>query len=260
MESGVTHQVEGAPLEVMQGGAEERKARASLYTKMAKVLAGITRIPKLGYNENFNYNFATESDIVDAVRGLMAEAGLCMFVSMENVERTAMKTSRGNDTTHTAITLQISICDGDTGVCWISSWRGEAQDNQDKGIPKAATSAVKYFLLKTFLISTGNLAEDPDSDWGNEPPAQRRPQRPTQPRKDVPRKGVHAPQPVAAKPTTGGEKSSACPTDFYTLVKREHTGPGKRFQNDADIKAYLENHKTGDGSYNWQAAIAGLSQ
>ena len=83
MDEKVTHQVEAAPLAIMQGGAEERQARASLYAKMAQVLAGITRIPKLGYNENFNYAFATESDIVDAVRGLMAEAGLCFFGRQE---------------------------------------------------------------------------------------------------------------------------------------------------------------------------------
>jgi len=274
MDEKVTYQVEAAPLAVMQGGAEERQARASLYAKMAQVLAGITRIPKLGYNENFNYAFATESDIVDAVRGLMAEAGLCFFVSMEDTVSTAAKTSRGNDTTHTIVVLQISICDGDTGVCWISSWRGEAQDNQDKGIPKATTSAVKYFLLKTFLISTGNPADDPDSDWGTDP-APRRAPRPAQPRKSPPaQKGSQRPpaptgktkstnetKPTGETKPVNGERKAAPvgPTEFYSVAKRDHLGPGKRFQSEADIKTYLESNKAGDG-YNWQAALAGLSQ
>ncbi|MBN2003776.1 MAG: ERF family protein [Anaerolineae bacterium] len=255
MEPKVTYQVEGAPLQVMQGGAEERQARASLYAKMAKVLAGITRIPKNGYNEHFRYAFATESDIVDSVRALMSEFGLCMFTSMEDVVQKPAQQASGKETTHTLITMQISICDADTGVCWISTWRGEAQDNQDKGIPKAATSALKYFLLKTFLISTGNPAEDPDSDWGMEHPAPRRAPRPAtgQPKKNVPRVVASTQLPNSDKPAQVG------PTEFYSVAKREHLGAGKRFQNDADIKTYLESYKAGEG-YNWQAAIAGLGK
>ena len=42
-------------------------------------------------------------------------------------------------------------------------WTGESLDTQDKGITKAATSAEKYFLMKTFVISTGDAKDDPDS-------------------------------------------------------------------------------------------------
>jgi|GEM_PF-4547377 len=50
---------------------------------------------------------------------------------------------------------------GDTGATITTRWTGEAADSQDKGINKAATAALKYWLLKTFLISTGD--EDPDA-------------------------------------------------------------------------------------------------
>lgn len=243
--------LQDGPLAVMMGGADERAARASLYAKMAHVLGAISRIPKNGYNTHFKYAFATASDITDAVRAEMSQAGLCMFVSIEDVQRIPMQT-RSGETTNTVITLQISICDGDTGVCWISSWKGEGIDNQDKGISKAVTAAVKYFLIKTFMISTGDTSDDPDGyaiqEQAPRSSAERKASRDRATRKQRP-----------SRPTDSNGDSPFGPTQFYTLAKGKHLGAGKKFADEAAIKAYVETHK-GEGGYNWKAAIEGLGQ
>jgi len=239
----------------MQGGPEDRKARASLYAKMAKVLTGVTRLPKTGYNQRFDYMYATESDVTDMVRKLLAEVGLCMFVSMEDATITPTKTSRGNDTNHVVVALQVSICDGDSGVCWISEWRGEARDTQDKGITKAVTSALKYFLLKTFLISTGDRTEDPDGSWGDDEPGSQPKQRQSSPSQRKPANGN------GKKPTTSNRTQTAIgPTEFYKIAKSaKYFGPGKKFENEAALQAYMQTFKAGNG-YNWAKALTSLGK
>ena len=126
---------------------------ASLYKKMAAVMASLQRIPKRGYNSHFKYEYVTDSDVMDAVRLAMGAAGLGFFNNLIDMEQ---------DSKRTLVTVDATFADGDTGATMTVTWVGEALDTQDKGINKALTGAVKYGLLKTFLISTGE--DDPDSD------------------------------------------------------------------------------------------------
>jgi hypothetical protein len=45
-------------------------------------------------------------------------------------------------------------------------WDGEAQDGQDKGLYKAYTSGIKYWALKTFLLSADADVETHDAAAG----------------------------------------------------------------------------------------------
>ena len=126
---------------------------ASLYKKMAAVMASLQRIPKRGYNSHFKYEYVTDSDVMDAVRLAMGAAGLGFFNNLIDMEQ---------DSKRTLVTVDATFADGDTGATMTVTWVGEALDTQDKGINKALTGAVKYGLLKTFLISTGE--DDPDDD------------------------------------------------------------------------------------------------
>ena len=130
----------------------EEKGLSGLYAKMACVMGRLERIPKRGFNQHFKYQFVTDSDVLDTVRMAMAAEGVCLFVSMTGVQQ---------DNKHTVVNLQFTFADGESGQSMTVAWVGEAMDTQDKGIAKAATSALKYCLLKTFLISTG---DEPDAD------------------------------------------------------------------------------------------------
>jgi len=153
-----------------------------LFTKLAKIMGEVSRIPKNGKNTHFNYTFATESDISDAIRTLLSQNNIACFASMVSHDQKAV----GN-TLKTVCTFEFTLACGDTGATHSCLWTGEANDGQDKGYNKAATAAMKYWLLKTFMIPVG---EDPDADGSPNPkagkgasanPKQRAPQPPAHP-------------------------------------------------------------------------------
>lgn len=148
---------------------DQMKAHASLYKKLATVMGSLKRLPKTGENAHFKYKFATDADVADAVREKLAESGVAFFASMVSEER---------EGTRTTVVFEFTFADSETGATITSRWVGEAIDGQDKGLSKAATAAEKYFLLKTFMLSTGDSADDPDSGDadGGKPKGSQRPQ------------------------------------------------------------------------------------
>ena len=125
-----------------------------LYPKIARIMGRLNRLPKTGRNAHFKYDFVTDADVADAVRKELATENVAFFASM--IEAT-------QEGKHTVATFQFIFACGDTGDTQTCMWVGEANDSQDKGLTKAATSAEKYFLLKTFMLSAGDSADDPDS-------------------------------------------------------------------------------------------------
>lgn len=185
----------------------DHNGKATLYRKLAKVMSGINRVPKNGYNDHYRYPFVQDNDVLDAVRNLMSEHELSILVNMVGVPaQTEMQTKNGT-TIHTVATFEFTIACGETGETVTTQWTGEASDAMDKGINKAATSAMKYWLLKTFMISTGD-----DADNGPEP-SNRRPVRRAaapaprqQPRAEEP---APPPQPAHWATNGGGQRVAA---------------------------------------------------
>lgn len=138
-------------------------SQASLFAKMSRVMGKMNRLKKRGHNDYFNFDFATSEDVSDLVRQAMAEEGLALFVNILETKRLEKLTQAR---------FMFVFADGETGATYSCQWESEAIDAQDKGISKAVTSAIKYFLLKTFLISTGD-EPDPDSDDKAQKPKKR---------------------------------------------------------------------------------------
>lgn len=136
-------------------------SKATLYGKIAAVAAAVSRIPKNGRNNFHNYSYATESDITDGLRELLNANGLAFLppsvISWERDE-TADNPKIGP---RTRVQVQFALGCSDTGETFTTILWGEANDNADKGFYKAYTGAVKYYLMKTFLIATG---DDPEQD------------------------------------------------------------------------------------------------
>ena len=138
----------------------ETNGKAVLFGKMAKVLGAVNRIPKNGRNTFHNYDYVTESDLVEELRRLMASNGIAFFVSVDGApERIDMGDSRNGPLTR--VKMLAHFCCSETGETFSISFYGDGQDKGDKGIYKAYTGAVKYMLMKTFLVSTG---DDPEVD------------------------------------------------------------------------------------------------
>lgn len=149
-------------------------SRAALYRKIAGVTAAVSRIPKNGRNTFHNYTYATESDITDGLRDLLAEHGLAFLppsVLDWQRDETVDNPKLGP---RTRVQVQFALGCADTGETYTAVLWGEGQDTADKGFYKAYTGAVKYFLMKTFLIATGDDSERDDPPARAPQPAQRR--------------------------------------------------------------------------------------
>jgi len=108
------------------------------------------RIPKNGYNQHFKYKFASNEDVVDFVRPLLAAEHVTFLPSIDDVQINGK---------HVMCRMTMRFVDGETDESFELPWYGQAVDTGDKGISKCATAATKYFLLKTFLLSAGDESE-----------------------------------------------------------------------------------------------------
>ena len=134
----------------------------TLIKKLSKVMAEIERIPKNGTNEFHKYKYVTESDMVDALRGKLAEAGIMIIPSVEKTTTHlgAIQTRNGAQSL-IDIEMTFTIYDSESDQQIVAKWSGQGSDSGDKGVYKAMTGAVKYFLMKMFLVSTG---DDPEGE------------------------------------------------------------------------------------------------
>lgn len=140
---------------------QDPKALAALFAKLARAMGRLERLPKSGHNTHFNYDFVTDPDVSDAVRKALSAEGVAFFAHMRNAQQLEKKT---------VVEFTYTFADGETGATWSCNWTGEAIDTQDKGVAKAATSGLKYFLLKNFILSAGDPADDSDADNGDAKP------------------------------------------------------------------------------------------
>ena len=142
------------------------KMPKSIYGKLASLMGLIPPVEKAGRNDFHKYNYARESDLVEAVRPLLSAYGIFFWWTILEEERRGRKKSNTDEMTDaetlTVLKISFQFIDGATGektepqVVY-----GYGDDPIDKGLYKAMTGAIKYALMKTFLIATG---DDPEGD------------------------------------------------------------------------------------------------
>lgn len=136
-------------------------ARKTLVTKLAEVMASVDRIAKRGHNDHFHYDFATESDITAAIRKELATRFVMIVPTIKQLTWREVQTRSGkNDVC--CLLVDFDVYDGESGDTLRFTMAGEGQDSGDKCVPKAMTSALKYALLKLFMIPTGDDPERED--------------------------------------------------------------------------------------------------
>lgn len=166
--------------------------KMNLAQKLVEVMKSVESVPKNGWNDHFKYHFAQEFDILQAVRGKLGELGVLVLTSIEGATKTADITE---------VMTQHTFLDADSGEKIEVKGYGQGKDGQDKGGPKAITSAVKYFLTKNLLIPTGDDPEKDDTPPQNGKPAARN---------GTPRKNGKKPvePPPAPAPSRSPDKST----------------------------------------------------
>lgn len=123
-----------------------------LVKKLAKIVGAMKNVQKKGFNSFHKYAYVQEADLTEAVRDLLADTGVFIFASVAEMKK---------EGTLTTVMMEFTFADGDTGASFTVRVPGCGDDKADKGVYKALTGAVKYFLMKNFLISTN---DDPEAD------------------------------------------------------------------------------------------------
>jgi hypothetical protein len=160
---------------------EVLEMRAKFAKRKLVAMADIGWVKKQGKLDagKIKYDYVTAADVIAAVREPLEKAGLAFVARNPSVTRETIKESKtvqgDRGTYETAamylytMTIEMGLIDSESGYEDVSRWIGEGADTGDKGIPKAFTAALKYFMIQQFLIPTG---DDPEMD-GSPPPADR---------------------------------------------------------------------------------------
>ena len=135
---------------------------AKLARKKNKVIKLVGSIAKTGYNEDFDYNYVEEAEVVRVIRSAFVKVGLSFSVSTNEIMPPNMiETEQGKIFNYT-IKMTFTLIDTETGHFESYPWLAMGSDQGDKALYKAYTSGVKYFLLKNFLLPTYDDVERSD--------------------------------------------------------------------------------------------------
>lgn len=135
-----------------------------LHTKMSEVMTAIDRIPKRGRNDFHRYDYARETDVSDAIRRELSARGVAVYTSSTLIEAREWRTVKDKPTLIVFVEVSMTFVDGESGEDFTVRGVGSGDDSSDKGAYKAITGGVKYLLMKTFLIPTGDDPEASDPD------------------------------------------------------------------------------------------------
>jgi hypothetical protein len=123
-------------------------------------------VAKNGRNDFHGYAYATEADVVEAVRPHMVDNGLMLIPHVDSVSQD----QHGN--TNVIVNYRLYHVSGEFIEFNIAASGNDRNRNGvgDKGIYKALTGASKYAMLKLFSLATGDDPEhEPVQKGGREP-------------------------------------------------------------------------------------------
>jgi hypothetical protein len=149
------------PLDGAQPGRAEPSATAlNLRQKLAQVRREVGYIQKRGKNELHNYSYAMAADIAGAIGDRLA----LLNVVLGRRNLCVKRSEQHHGESLVEVTLDYTFIDADSDEVLTVSSYGEGRDGGDKAPYKALTGALKYALIQTFLIATGDDPEEERPD------------------------------------------------------------------------------------------------
>lgn len=142
--------------------------KQTIFLKIANIMGGLDRVPKTGYNKAHDYHYVTESDVVGAVRPLMAKEKLIMMPSIKSYKAEDIPTKYSKLYLGT-IEIEWILRDAESYEQVKFTMIGKGTDTLEKDIYKAISGNKKYALISIFLIDSG---DDPER---NDTPNEQRP-------------------------------------------------------------------------------------
>ncbi len=154
--------------------AAETPLRLNLRQKLAEVRRRIGYVQKRGHNELCNYSYVTAAEIAGAVGDLLAELGVVVIPRLEEIAYESAA-GRGETIRMARVVMAYTFADVDSGEELVAKVAGQGHDPGDKAPYKAMTGALKYALLQSFLLATGDDPEDERPDARSTPANTERP-------------------------------------------------------------------------------------
>src|SRR5215469_11897749 len=136
----------------------------NLRQKLGEVRRRIGYIQKRGYNERHDYNYVAAADIAGAVGDVLAELGVVVIPRLESITYEPHTPGRADSVRVARVIMAYTFTDETSGEEITARVAGEGLDMGDKASYKAMTGALKYALLQSFLLATGDDPEDERTD------------------------------------------------------------------------------------------------
>lgn len=150
---------------------ENENKTGLIYNKLGEVMGKIGAIDKAQKNVQQGFMFRGIDDFMNALHGLMAEAGIIILPSeIEHIQETfdtVNKEGRKSLQFRTRLHIRFTFVSTEDGSTVTADGWGEAADNGDKGYNKCKSIALKYVLMQMFLVPTKDIA-DPDKEVPDE--------------------------------------------------------------------------------------------
>lgn len=127
-----------------------------LATKLVKILESLGAVEKKGYNSHQKYHYMREVDVMEALKSELVKNKVILLTSSKFVEMRSKAKENANGKSEdfiTTVETQHTFIDAESGEQLTVNSVGSGHDPTDKGAAKAITSACKYMILKTFMIS-----------------------------------------------------------------------------------------------------------
>lgn len=130
---------------------ETKTENTKIYKKLYEIMKAVGFIKKDKTNKFHKYNYASEEIIKKTLHEQLAKNKV--LFKLDIIERV-------REGSLTTIKVKYSFTDVESGECVSGLFIADGDDNQDKGIYKAITGAIKYIMTSTFLIPTGDDVEN----------------------------------------------------------------------------------------------------
>jgi len=136
---------------------EPNRQELNLREKLAEVRRRLGYVQKRGHNERHNYSYVTAADLAGSVGDILAELGVVVIPQLQSI---STEPPRSSSERIARIIMNYRFVDARSGEELTVRVAGEGADAGDKAPYKAMTGALKYALLQSFLLATGDDPED----------------------------------------------------------------------------------------------------
>lgn len=116
-------------------------------------------LQRKGKNDFDKYRYFSEAQYKELFTALLADEGLELSVNVENIQ---MYEGTAKQPYGRIASIKYTLTDIDTGFYESAVVPGDGMDKGDKGLYKAYTGSLKYYLANTFMVATGDDPEVPD--------------------------------------------------------------------------------------------------